>query len=58
MMLVNGIGGAFILLGKLFITIATVIICYEIYINVEPFKTDVSSPFLPCIVNIITDWNK
>jgi len=56
MTLVNGIGGAFIWIGKLFITAATVIICYEIYINVEPYKTTVTSPFLPCIVILFISY--
>ena len=56
MSLVNGIGGAFIWIGKLFIVCVTVVICYEILITVEPYKTDVTSPFLTCIVIIIINY--
>lgn len=38
-MLINGIGGAFVFVGKLFIIIAAVIGAYEVLINVEPYKT-------------------
>lgn len=37
--LVDGIGGAFIFIGKLFIIIATVIGAYQALINIEPYKT-------------------
>ncbi len=48
--LVNGIGGAFIFVGKLFIAGATTIICYYIFANKEPYKSEISSKILPLIV--------
>lgn len=50
MALVNGLGGAFIGIGKLFIIVVDVIICYEILISVEPYKSELTSAFLPCIL--------
>ena len=50
MALVNGIGGAFVAIGKLFMIITTVLICYRILTEAEPYKTTVSSSFLPCII--------
>lgn len=46
--LVHTVGGLFILIGKLFMILFTVFICYEILINAEAYE-DVSNPFLPCI---------
>ena len=40
--LVNGLGGAFVFIGKLFMVIATVFICYNILISVSPYKETVS----------------
>lgn len=48
--LVNGIGGAFIFLGKLFITCATTFVCYMIFTTQEPYKSELNSYILPCIV--------
>ncbi len=55
-MLISGLGGAFTFIGKLFIIAADVLICYEILINVEPFKTDVVNPILPCIVILASHY--
>ena len=54
--LVNGIGGAFIFIGKLFIIIASVIGAYQAMINIEPYKTKIHSPFLPCIFVFIVAY--
>lgn len=51
--LVNGIGGAFIFLGKIFISLATTFFCYLILSNQEPYKSEMSSYVLPCIVSNI-----
>jgi len=51
--LVNGIGGAFIFIGKLFITCATTFVCYLILTYADPYKSELSSVVLPCIVNHI-----
>jgi hypothetical protein len=48
--LINGIGGAFILFGKLFIILASLFISYLFLIKVEPYKSEVSSPFLPLFI--------
>jgi len=56
MALVNGIGGVFIWVGKLFITAATVLICYEILLHAMPYKETVSSPFLPCILILFISY--
>jgi choline transporter-like protein 2/4/5 len=49
MVIVNGLGGAFIFIGKLFIIVASVFGAYEVLITIEPYKTDIHNPFLPCI---------
>lgn len=48
--LVGGLGNAFTGIGKLFMVIATVWLSYYLMINVDPFKSDITSPFLPCIL--------
>ena len=48
--LVEGLGGAFCFIGKLFIIAASVLGAYFAILNIEPFKTNVLNPFLPCIV--------
>ena len=48
--LIEGLGGAFVFIGKLFIIAASVLGAYFAILNIEPFKTNVLNPFLPCIV--------
>lgn len=38
MALVNGLGGAFVFIGKLLMMIMTVLICYRILTEVDPYK--------------------
>ncbi|CAD8120069.1 unnamed protein product [Paramecium sonneborni] len=51
--LVSGIGAIFTFIGKLFVGFATVLFSYEIFINVEPYKTELASPVVPSIVCFI-----
>ncbi|KAL4485812.1 hypothetical protein ABPG72_012352 [Tetrahymena utriculariae] len=48
--LVNGIGGAFIFLGKLFVTCATVFVSYMILTKQSPYKDTIDNFVLPCII--------
>lgn len=48
--LVSGMGSIFTFIGKLFISFATVLFAYEIFIH-EPYKTDLSTPVFPSIVS-------
>ena len=50
MAIVNGIGGAFIFIGKIFISALTVFICYFLLAEVDPYKSELKSVFLPLIV--------
>jgi len=48
--LVSSIGGAFIFIGKLFISSLTTFFCYLILSKNDPWKTDLNSYILPCLV--------
>mmetsp|Transcript_13177 Transcript_13177/g.18508 ORF Transcript_13177/g.18508 Transcript_13177/m.18508 type:complete len:107 (-) Transcript_13177:66-386(-) len=50
MALVHGIGALFMLIGKIFMIFFTLLICYLILNNAEPYKTDVSNVFLPLLI--------
>lgn len=54
MSLVGGIGGAFSFIGQIFVTAATVLLCYLIFIYVDPYKSNLSSAVGPCIVNFLS----
>jgi len=47
------LGGAFVFLGKLFIIVAAVLGSYQAIIRIEPYKSEVTNPFLPCIVKYL-----
>ncbi len=51
--LVNGIGGMFIFVGKIFISGACTVGCYYVLEYVEPYKSEVTSKILPMIVFFI-----
>ena len=51
--LVQGIGGAFIIVGKFCITAVTVMIFYYIITDVSYFSKDLYSPVFPCGVKFI-----
>jgi len=51
-----GIGGVFRFLGKVFISLITVYICFYILDTYEPWKTTVNSVFLPLVVIFIISW--
>lgn len=55
-MLVGGLGGAFVLIGKLFIVVADVIICYELLLNIEPYKSSLTSVILPCLLIFVIGY--
>ncbi|EGR28329.1 solute carrier family 44 protein member 2, putative [Ichthyophthirius multifiliis] len=48
--LVYGIGGAFIFVGKIFISGVSVIICHYILDNVQPYSEELNSQVLPLLV--------
>lgn len=48
--LVNGIGGAFIFVGKFCISIVTLMIFYYVITTMDYFKEKIFSPVFPCIV--------
>ncbi len=48
--LVNGIGGIFVLFGKLFVLVATVALCYIILIDANPYKSKIDNPLFPLII--------
>ena len=48
--LVNGIGGMFIFVGKIFIAGGCTVWCYLVLEYVEPYKNEISSKILPMIV--------
>lgn len=48
--IINGLGGAFMWVGKLTISVATAFIAYCILMYVEPYMTDVSNPFISCFL--------
>jgi hypothetical protein len=50
--LVNGIGGAFIFVGKFCISIVTLMIFYYVITTMDYFKEKIFSPVFPCIVII------
>ena len=54
--LVSGLGGAFIFIGKIFMIVMNVYICYLIYTNAEPYKTEMNSTFLPLFIIFIFSW--
>lgn len=54
--LIEGLGGAFVFIGKLFIIAASVLGAYFAILNIEPFKTNVLNPFLPCIFVLIISY--
>ena len=56
MALVNGLGEAFVFIGKLLMMIMTVLICYRILTEVDPYKVKVSNPFLPCIIILLISY--
>jgi len=47
--LTSGMGAAFIFIGKLFICVITVIICYEI-IEHDSDYSGVTSSYIPCLI--------
>ncbi|CAD8110212.1 unnamed protein product [Paramecium sonneborni] len=51
--LVNGIGGAFIFVGKFCISIVTLMIFYYVITTMDYFKEKIFSPVFPCIVVFI-----
>jgi len=48
--LVSGLGAAFIFVGQIFMICTNIFICYYIYTNAEPYKTEMSSTFLPLLL--------
>lgn len=54
--LVNGLGAAFIFVGKIFMISANVLICYLIYTKVNPYKTEMTSIWPPLIIILVLSW--
>ena len=48
----SGIGAIFRFIGKAFISIGTVYLCWYIMTTYEPWKSEVNSVLVPLIVNI------
>lgn len=55
-MLVSGLGWAFIFVGKLFMIIANVFICYMIYTEADPWKSEMTSTWLPLLIILVLSW--
>lgn len=53
--LVSGLGGAFIFVGKMFVSVVTVIICYLILTNSDSFS-DMTSAFMPCLIIFVIGY--
>lgn len=56
MALVNGLGGMFIFIGKMFMVMAGSFIAYQVLQFVEPFKSQLTSVFLPCVIIFILSY--
>lgn len=56
MTLINGLGGMFIFIGKMFMVMACTFIAYEILIYVDPFKSQLTSVVLPCFIVFIISY--
>lgn len=54
--LVSGLGAAFIFVGKIFMICVNCYICYLIYTNVEPYKDEMNSTFLPLVIIFAISW--
>ena len=55
--IIAGLGGAFMLIGKLTIAFMTVFVSYLIMDNVEKYKDNMSSYSLSLMVNFILNYN-
>lgn len=54
--LIAGIGGMFIFIGKLFISLGTVLVCYLIFTNMDPYMTEMTSTFWPLVFIFIISF--
>jgi len=54
--LVSGLGAAFMFVGKVFMIVTNLYICYLIYTEAEPYKTEMNSTFLPLIIIFVISW--
>lgn len=54
--LTSGLGAAFMFVGKVFMIVANVYICYLIYTEAEPYKSEMSSTFLPLAIIFVISW--
>lgn len=54
--LVSGLGVAFVFVGKVFMIACTLMICYKIYTDYDPYKTEMASTFLPLLVIFCIAW--
>jgi len=54
--LVSGLGACFVFVGKVFMICMNIFICYEIYTNNEPYKSEMASTFLPLVIIFCISW--